>query len=414
MPEPVPRFPWKFGPFDLLDAPERYRTLYAFAAATLNLSTSLWTLAAFLSDPNPVTQACALETLRERAALGDVRPPVRDGVTALRHAMTGARELFLLCQEADATARPHLKRWKRFPRFFLTTKEGNALSQFELKHFIVDETGQAAVTLLAGALQLQDHAGLTPPGTAGAAPARGPFMAALRSQVAEGVRPDRTAMIEHLAGHTTSYRVRYNLACYHSREILAPGAAPEDRAAAVQAGLGQLTAAIDGCPLREREDMRRQAARDPTLVGLRREAPGAFSNLMGLPAAAPGTDAPTAATGHAAGPGAARVVEHAALAVLVADAAQERRLGTYLRHMRLAGERMPRRELCAPQNAFAQQVEELMASAPEAHDAQDRVMLARVLFLPEWTGVPPEIPAAPVVLDVVPPDGDPGPPTGPA
>lgn len=400
--EPAVRFDWTFQPYALLDAPERYRTLYAFAAATLNLSTSLWALAAFLCDPNPMNRACAQDILLEGQRLGAIQGDARDGVTALRQSMLATRELLLLCHDAEEVPSPALKqRRRRFPRFFLTTLGGRALSQLELNAFVVGEVGQAAMTLAAGALQLQDQA---LPGTAGETttlpdgedPRR--FRDSLATLLRDGCRPDRRSIIEYLKTNADGYQVRYNLACYFSRDVLDPLAGEEHRRGAARAAVEQLQRCMEECPVTDRGGIAQQAVRDPALVGLRQQEPIAFQDI--------------AAGGKVRPPPVVELepveaLKHRILERLVGRLDAEARLSAHLVAMHWFGDTMPREELLCQENPYVQVVEENMARQPLECDEDDRRWLARLLFLPAWTGVAPRFPSAPIVGDVPPGPVDP-------
>lgn len=389
MPEPpgrIPRFKWNFEPFNLLDLPERYRTLYVFSAATLNLSTSLWAFAAFLGEPNDNTRTYAQAIFNE-ARLGSIRPPSRDGVQALRHSMLATRELFLLCQDADAVTLPR-KRWKRFPRFFLTKKAGSALSQFEFKDFIVGEVRQSAMTLIAGGLQLQEQALATKrneaPLIADLPAPEADFPKLLQQQIDVGQVPDRHAIVAWLNANTTNYRVRFNLACYFSREILDPVGPYQERDEIwVDRSLDQLEAAIASCPVEEKQSVAELATKDPALVGLRLRGTSKFQDAVGAVGLPWGLAAPVT-------PLIDDVLQMQILTTLVRDEPQAGRLRDHLVRMRPPSRQMPRLALLDPGNRFVQIVEDFMADQPTAtdhvDDRSDREMLARVLFLPEWNG----------------------------
>jgi hypothetical protein len=341
-------------------------------------------LAQFLSGPNDLSRLCASAIVSE-GRLGSIKPPKRDGMEALRQAMLATRELFLLCGDAEAVKLPLFKaKSKRFPRFFLTERDGSALSQSGFKDFLAGEVQYSAMTLIAGELQLRDlvfASTVSSQALDDAVVPGGGFPRILRQQILQGATPDRHVIVKWLLAEAADYRVRFNLSCYFSREILVSDAnAIQTDAIWAKLSLEQLSLALASCSPETKANLAKQAMTDPALVGLRVRANAEFKSLVDA-AGGELRPNPLEKTDDA--------LEDEILGILVPDTVRARRLKLLLSRMLPPTGRMVRRELLGENSWSVQQVEEFMAFDPGADHSQDpidREMLTRLLFLPMWTG----------------------------
>jgi hypothetical protein len=376
-------FSWKIPPFDLLDSPERYRILYNFGAVSLNLSTGLWALAQFVCTPTPLTTERA-QAIMEQKGLGSIESPQRDGVGALRESMLALRELFLLTMEAGDVKIPPRK---RFPRYFLTTNEGRAVLEFGTRKFITDDVRHMAMSLIAASLQLRDHAlvGKSQDGTDAPDEQPAPMdPVGLREAILKGSTPDRAAIVEWLAKHADHYMVRFNLACYYSTELLDPANESESMVEALSsAALAQLRRALDSCPSERRAELADNAAIDPSLLELRIQAPDEFArelSSVGATWKAGRSKRNTHST--------VRALQTRLLDTLIADKGRRAEVAESLIRMRAGAVGMPHVDLLDDENRYVQNLEEVFADNPDMPSSAIRPLLARVLFLPHWTGIP--------------------------
>lgn len=381
----VSDFDWRVTPLSPGDSPHRYRALYAFAATNLNLATMLWFIANYLCDPGDAeTRNLAAESIYA-GTLEPISAPDRDGVTALRQSMHAARALFTISHQAATRSRFLARRSDRFPRYFITRRVEDRLFRSDYGDFLEEEVRPGAMAIIAGALQLRDQAlgALRPPATeveqtvapTGVELALRGSPEAVAQQLAGGEEPERRAIIAWLDDQRTlSYRLRFNLACYHSRESgnRAGGELDPDE---LNLALSDLEQSLQGCPPENQRGIAEQAWNDPALAALRLNRREAF--LRTVASVTPDIEFP-APEGH---PELAPQGEIPA--PLVVDAEVRERLNRHLVFLRGQPPIVTRTQLISD-SASIMRVDETMRTMAESDQRNDRMLLARLLFLPSW------------------------------
>jgi hypothetical protein len=279
----APDFNWKVRPRGQGDSPHRYRALYGFATTNLNIATNLWLIANYLCDPTRA-QTRQLASDSYRASSHDsIEKPNRSGMTALQQSMIASRELFLISDEALSRWTFVIGRSDRFPTFFITRRVEARMFRNDYNGFLEREARPGAMALMAGALQLRDQAIGNADPDLGQVPVEHSDLIAAGSPSAVAARlgnngePQRTAIVAWLEDQKKlSYRLWFNLACYHSRES-------KDNATEVEleTALTDLKRSIEGCPPPEAQrSLYHQARTDPALTALRVERESDFNKLV--------------------------------------------------------------------------------------------------------------------------------------
>jgi hypothetical protein len=373
-------FEWQQRPFDLGDSPERYRALYSFSAANLNLSTSLWTLAQFLTQSTGPNRSAALAIIRH-GRLGPISAPRRSGMDALRQSMLGSRELMLLCGEAAKT-RDASPRSKRSPRFFLTKHAGSILAKAAFKDFVVGEAQESAMSLIAGELQLRDHV-FAKEVSVSRAENEGASPVTVWEQIVSGVVPNRSAIVTWLGNkeRVVSYKTLFNLACYFSREFVSIAAGPEELDRIATLSLDYLVQALATSPPEVRSYVLNTAQTDPSLVGVRTSKSETFAEILNL------RSRPSRRLWANASPGMTdSALTSDIIRALIPDTTLQEQLDRILSRMVAPSGEIERAELLRFDSDFSLGIEEYLATELEEdpHLAADvRDGLSRLLFLPQ-------------------------------
>jgi hypothetical protein len=384
----IPNFEWNVTPLGPTDSPHRYRALYDFAATNLNLATMLWFVTNYLCDPTNVeTQDLAKQSIGS-GILEPISKPNRDGIAALRESMHAARALFLISHEAVSQPSVLARRSDRFPRYFITRRVETRLFRADYDDFLRYDVEPGAMAVIAGALQLRDQAFAslgppwmpldaqrnTPPDDADKLIEDG-RPASVADQLAKDDEPSRQAIVAWLDDQEgLSYRLRFNLACYHSRESASQAKGESD--SELDLALSNLGRCFATCPHEDLESTTHQAWIDPALAALRLERADEFRAMVNV-------DQPADADPEAATSQSEINAEGVIPAPLVAATDERERLNRHLKRMRGEPPKLLRTELvggAAPTNL----VNQAISALPERTQETDRELLRRLLFLPSW------------------------------
>jgi DNA-binding transcriptional ArsR family regulator len=380
VPSDIGRPSWNLSAFNGADSPERYRTLYRFAATNLNLATGLWIVTRYLCNPSDVQGRYSAILVAKCGRLSSICLPNRDGIRALREALQASVELFRI---SHSSIENHSKRRsQRFPRFILTQRVVRSLSYRDYGPFLKSEVRPASLSLIAGALQLRDNAGLPEsprPLTRPNSATRPLEPTEVASTIDAGLEPDRRAIVSWLEQQRElSKRSHYNLACYYSRELMDGSVEPGSLLEPIVRHLGR---AISLSSDETSAALQESAKRDPSLLLAQAQWPEQLASLLG-------TDPATVADEEPA----LDVNDHGDVPIpLVEDRTTRMRLNDRLVILRYRDQGLLRRERFLTN---ARSEVKRIETVPPGESESDASLLGRILFLPlplpESDGDPPE------------------------